>query len=108
MSTEGPPYRWVGTRPPRPDGVAKVTGQAAYGAHYRRPGMLVGRVLRSVHAHARIKLIDTSRAAKLKGVLAIVTAADFPELASEITPSGETALNFRPISVNAMAREKAL
>jgi CO/xanthine dehydrogenase Mo-binding subunit len=48
----------VGTRPSRPDGVDKVTGRAQFGADMYLPNMLIGRVLRSPHAHARIKSID--------------------------------------------------
>ena len=42
------------------------------------PGQLVGRVLRSPHAHARIKKIDTSKAEKLAGVKAVITAPICP------------------------------
>ncbi len=108
MKIEEQPLKWVGTRPVRPDGVEKVTGQAAYGADFSLPRMVVGRVLRSPHAHARIKAIHTGRALALPGVLAIVTAADFPELPSEFVPSGEASVNFRYVSMNAMARDKAL
>ena len=48
-------YKWVGTRPIRPDGVPKVTGRAMYGADLTMPGALYGKVLRSPHAHARIR-----------------------------------------------------
>ena len=68
-------YEVVGTRPIRHDEVEKVTGQARYRADIRLPGMLYGKVLRSPHAHARIKVIDTSRAAAFPGVHAVVTAA---------------------------------
>ena len=71
-------YNVVGTRPIRHDGVDKVTGRAQYGADVAPPGLLHGRVLRSPHAHARIKRIDTSKAAALPGVKAVITAADFP------------------------------
>ncbi len=98
----------VGTRPIRPDGVDKVTGRAAYGADFALPGMLVGRVKRSPHAHARILAIDTRRALALPGVKAVVTAADFPDLASEEYEAGESASNLRDISCNCMARDKAL
>ena len=67
----------IGSRPVRPDGVPKVTGAARYGADYAPPGMIWGQVLRSPHAHARIKRIDTTRAAALRGVHAVVTGADF-------------------------------
>src|SRR5207247_3664601 len=72
-------FKWVGTRPVRPDGVPKVTGTALYGSDLAMPGMLVGRILRSPHAHARIRSIDISKAAALPGVKAVVTSADFPE-----------------------------
>jgi len=55
-------FKWVGTRPIRPDGVPKVTGRAMYGADYKLPGMLYGKVLRSPHAHARIGGIETAAA----------------------------------------------
>ena len=45
-------FKWVGTRPVRPDGVPKVTGLAQYGADLAMPGMLVGCILRSPHARA--------------------------------------------------------
>ena len=66
-------YKWVGTRPIRPDGVPKVTGKAMYAADYTMPGAIVGRILRSPHAHARIRSIDTSKAAALPGVKAVMT-----------------------------------
>ena len=73
-------FKSVGTRPLRPDGLDKVTGRARYGADFNAPGQLVGGILRSPHAHARIVKIDTSRAEKLAGVKAVVTAADLPDL----------------------------
>src|SRR6266566_2626827 len=57
--------RVVGTRPIRPDGVDKVIGRATFGADMTMPGMLWGRVKRSPHAHARIKSINTDKAAAL-------------------------------------------
>ncbi|HZP86687.1 MAG TPA: xanthine dehydrogenase family protein molybdopterin-binding subunit [Burkholderiales bacterium] len=98
----------VGTRPLRPDGVDKVTGRAQFGADIHLPNMLVGKVLRSPHAHARIKSIDISKAQALPGVKAIVTAADFSDLPSEFIPAGEMMVNFRDMTRNIMAREKAL
>ena len=98
----------VGTRPIRPDGVEKVTGRAIYAADTRASGMLWGKILRSPHAHARIVSIDTSKAEALKGVQAVVTAKDFPEIASEEAFVGEGPMNFRDLSDNVMARGKAL
>ena len=98
----------VGTRPLRPDGVDKVTGRARFGADIHLPNMLVGKVLRSPHAHARIKSIDTSRAQALPGVKAVVTRDDFPDQASEFVPAGEMVINYRDVVRNVMAREKVL
>jgi CO/xanthine dehydrogenase Mo-binding subunit len=98
----------VGTRPIRPDGVDKVTGRAVFAADTRASGMLWGKILRSPHAHARIVSIDTSKAEKLAGVQAVVTAKDFPEIANEEAFVGEGPMNFRDLSNNVMARTKAL
>jgi CO/xanthine dehydrogenase Mo-binding subunit len=101
-------FKWVGTRPVRPDGVPKVTGRALYGADLAMPGMLTGRILRSPHAHARIRSIDTSKAAALPGVKAVVTSADFPEQKFEYVGPERVAQNFWHMTRNIMAREKAL
>ena len=101
-------YRLIGTRPVRPDGVPKVTGTAKFGSDYSLPGMLHGRVLRSPHAHARIRSIDTSKAAALKGVKAIVTGADFPDHEFAYIGPERVAVNFWHITRNTIAREKAL
>jgi len=63
----------VGQRAPRVDALEKVTGRAKYTADLKLPGMLYGAFLRSPHAHARIKRIDTSRAEALPGVKAVLT-----------------------------------
>ena len=49
-------FKWVGTRAVRPDGVDKVTGRAKFGADLAMQGQLVGKVLRSPHPHARIRV----------------------------------------------------
>ena len=66
-------FKHIGTRAPRPDGFEKVTGRARFGADFALPGMLRGLVLRSPHAHAWLKSIDTSKARALPGVKAIAT-----------------------------------
>ena len=98
----------VGTRPIRPDGVDKVTGRAVFAADTRAGGMLWGKILRSPHAHARIVSIDTSKALAVPGVKAVVTAQDFPDIASEEAFVGEGPMNFRDLSLNIMARSKVL
>src|SRR5437667_2372806 len=101
-------FKWVGTRPIRPDGVPKVTGRAMYGADLAMPGMLWGKILRSPHAHARIRKIDTSKAAALPGVRAVMTAADFPDQKFEYIGPERVQQNAWHITRNVMAREKAL
>ena len=98
----------VGTRPIRPDGVDKVTGRARYGADINLPGQLYGRVVRSPHAHARVLAIRTDKAEALKGVKAVVTRDDFPEMPVEFAAAGELIVNFRDVTRNMMAREKVL
>ena len=96
-------YKVVGTRPIRHDGTDKVTGRAKYGADFQAAGLLQGKVLRSPHAHARIKSIDASKALALPGVMAVVTAKDMP-LAGMEDPSRATRFS----SENLLAGSKAL
>ena len=98
----------VGTRPIRPDGMDKVTGKAQFGADLTMAGQLVGKMLRSPHAHAKIIKIDTSKALALAGVKAVITAADIPDIPSEEAFVGEGPTNFRDMSLNCMARGKVL
>ena len=92
-------FKIVGTRPLRPDGVDKVTGRAKFGADMTASGMLVGLVLRSPHAHARIVSIDAKAALALPGVKAVVTRDDFKNCND---PSQ------RDTMWNVMAHDKAL
>ncbi len=101
-------YRWIGKRTIRPDGVDKVTGRAAFGADYAMPDMLVGQMLRSPHAHARILSIDTSKAEAMPEVKAVITAADFPDIPPSEATKGTAPPNFRHLSQNMMARDKVL
>ena len=101
-------YKVVGTRPIRHDGVDKVTGRALYGADFHAVGLLHGRVLRSPHAHARIKSIDTSRAEAYPGVKAVVTAKDFPTVEDKIADLGEGAASVKDLQDNVFAGEKVL
>jgi len=66
----------VGQRRPRLDGPEKVSGRAQFTADIHLPGMLVGKILRSRHKHARIVRLDTSKAEALPGVRAVITAPD--------------------------------
>ena len=101
-------YKWIGKRPDRPDGADKVTGRARFGADFNLPGQLIGRVLRSPHPHAKIIAIDTSKAEALPGVKAVITRDDFSDQPSEFIPAGEMMMNYKDVTRNVMAREKAL
>ena len=106
--SSGNGYKVIGTRPIRHDGVDKVTGRAVYGGDTRLPGLLYGQVLRSPHAHARIKSIETSRAAALPGVKAIITGKDFPDAGDQIVDLGEGPARLKYIRDNVLATDKAL
>jgi len=99
-------YKVIGTRPVRHDGVDKVTGRARYGADIHPSGMLYGVVLRSPHAHARIRSIDTSKAATVPGVRAIVTNKDLLDPGNRMVELGEGAVNLRHLNHNVLAADK--
>ena len=107
-TAEKPKYKVIGTRPVRHDGVDKVTGRARYGADTELTGMLNAAMLRSPHAHANIKSIDTSKAEALPGVRAVLTNADLPEQGDRIVELGEGAVNMRHLNANVLAKEKVL
>lgn len=71
---------YVGRRIPKADALEKVTGRAVYINDQSLPGMLHGKILYAAHPHAIIKSIDTSRAKRLPGVRAVLTAQDVPEI----------------------------
>ena len=101
-------FNVVGTRPVRHDGADKVTGRALYGADFDTAGLLHGKILRSPHAHARIKSIDTSAAEALPGVAAIVTNADFASDSDAMVDLGEGATSLKWLRDNVLASDKAL
>src|SRR5438128_10916901 len=97
-------YQTIGTRPLRPDGTDKVTGRARYGADIDLAGLLHGRVLRSPHAHARIRGIDTRKAEALPGVKAVVTGADLPAIPTGAVFLGESFTDANTLSQVVIAR----
>src|SRR3981081_4145563 len=108
MTAENPNNLWIGKRTPRPDGADKVTGRASYAADTNMPGMIWGKVLRSPHAHARIKSIDTSKAEALPGVEAVMTAKDIVDFPIAKGPVMLGIQDMRWMCRNVMARDKAL
>ena len=108
VSEQPTAYRVLGTRPIRHDGFDKVTGAAKYGADLRLAGMLHGMILRSPHAHAKIRAIDTRKAAALPGVRAIATSADFPIMQTGGIDFANVRGNPRMIAENVLAQSKVL
>ncbi|MBM2810330.1 MAG: Ald Xan dh protein [Chloroflexi bacterium] len=70
-------YVFLGKAIPRIEGPDKLSGRATYSADVSLPGMLWGKTVRSPLPHARVVAIDTSRALRVPGVRAVLTAADF-------------------------------
>lgn len=68
----------IGHALPKIDAMAKATGETKYADDLFLPRMLYGKLLRSIHPHARIVGIDTSRAEKVPGVFAVITGKDLP------------------------------
>ena len=102
-------FKVVGTRPVRHDGTDKVTGRAVYGADIQLPGLVHGKILRSPHAHVRIKSINTERASSHPGVLAVVTHADLPWTDDRLMEVGEDqVMSLRYLSTAVLADDKAL
>ena len=73
-------YQTVGKPEKKVDAIKLVQGKPAFTADIDIRGMLYARVLRSPHAHARIKSIDASKARELKGVAAVLTWQDIPRV----------------------------
>jgi CO/xanthine dehydrogenase Mo-binding subunit len=73
-------FRYIGKETARPDGPDKAAGRAHYIHDLQRPGMLYGKIKFSDSPHARIKHIDTSKAQRLPGVRAVLTADNTPEI----------------------------
>jgi CO/xanthine dehydrogenase Mo-binding subunit len=102
-------YQVLGQRPVRHDGADKVTGKAIYTADVALPGLVHARMVRSPHAHARIKSIDASAALAIPGVFAVATAADFPNLDEKFAVMGEAGnVNLAYLAANCLAKGKVL
>ena len=94
-----PSRRLIGQNYTTPDLVAKVTGRARYAEDYRAEGMLFCKLLLSPMPHCRVRRLDTSRAAAMAGVKAILTADDMPKPAApaEGALPPEVALTNEPV-----------
>src|SRR5512142_2641566 len=74
-----PSLKYVGQNVPRVDGIEKVTGSAKFLGDLIVPGMLYGKILRSIYPHARIISMDSTKAEALPGVAAVLTTADLDD-----------------------------
>ena len=108
MSPVKKEFKYVGTRPLRPDGPDKVTGRAKYGADLNLQGMLHAHIVRSPHAHAIIKSIDFSEALALPGVVATMSGDDLPEPGDKLMKGAEIEMKLKDMSPVIMARGRVL
>ena len=83
-TTHDPGQPYIGAPLRRREDVRFVTGQGQYLDDVRLPGMLHAAILRSPHAHARVRGIDASAALALEGVVAVFTHADMADLMKPI------------------------
>jgi CO/xanthine dehydrogenase Mo-binding subunit len=98
----------IGTSPVRHDGVDKVTGRAKFAADVQMSGLLHGKILRSPHAHARIRSIDTRKAEALPGVRAVATSKDLPIIEEQEMDLSRAQAGARLLAENDLAHKKAL
>jgi xanthine dehydrogenase molybdenum-binding subunit len=75
-----PEERVLGKNYPRVDAADKVSGRSQYAGDVYLPGMLICKVLKSSRPHARLLRIDTSQAAQVPGVRAVITGQDVPDV----------------------------
>lgn len=80
MNSKSADFAVVGTSARRVEGIEKVTGRAKFTGDLSIPGMLEGKVLRSPLPHALIESIDTTKAEKLSGVIAVLTRKDVQDI----------------------------
>ena len=102
-------YKVIGQSIPRVDSIERVTGRAMYAPDLTLPGTLHCKILRSPHAHARIRNIDTSEAERLPGVKGVVTYKDLPQLQDGSGDvGGEVTLEARYLRQFLMAEDRVL
>src|SRR4051812_27787497 len=87
------PSNWIGKPLPRKEDERLLTGRGSYAADLALPGEAHAAIVRSPHAHARIRAIDSAAAAVMRGVLPILTAR-------EAQANGLKPIPFKPISPN--------
>lgn len=109
MDTRSQPFRILGRKTPKVDAIDKVTGRAQFGADIPLPRLLVGKVLRSPHAHAHIRRVKTRNAAALPGVHAVITGDDLPTVSPGAQiGSGIATVHDAYLSQEVLARDRVL
>jgi 2-furoyl-CoA dehydrogenase large subunit len=103
MQGAPPVRRWVGKPIKTKEDIRFIRGKGLYTDDVQLKGMLYAAVLRSPHAHATIKKIDTSRVEKMNGVKAVLTGAELPSLTNPMRSR-----TGYPIKEYAMAVDKAV
>src|SRR5712691_1759878 len=78
------PFQIIGKPAPRLHGFGHVTGFGQYSEHMTQPGMLFMKTLLSPYPHARIRKIDTSKAEKFPGVVAILHRGNLPDIYKDV------------------------
>ncbi|MCE1252827.1 MAG: molybdopterin-dependent oxidoreductase [Anaerolineae bacterium] len=78
LLSASPQLKSVGRRLPRKEAFARTTGEEKYSADLWRANLLHARALRSAYPHARLLKIDVSKARRMPGVVAVLTAEDIP------------------------------
>lgn len=97
MSRTKPSSGTVGKRIPLVDAMKKTTGEGLYTDDIKLPGMLIGKILRSPYAHARVKHIDTSKAEAVEGVHVVLTGDE---------PGAQNRFGVLPISKDEISMPK--
>jgi putative selenate reductase molybdopterin-binding subunit len=78
--SDSPKFERIGQPDKKVDAIKLVQGKPAFTTDIELRGMLVGKILHSTVAHAKIKSIDISKAKELKGVHAVLTWRDLPRV----------------------------
>ena len=93
-----PSYSRVGARVPRIDAAEKVTGYERFTADVDVRGVLVGKILRSPHPHARLVAVDVTRAERMPGVKAVLVGQDLPEGQRRLLARGKVRYAGEPVA----------
>ena len=108
MSAAEQPDTWFGRSVPRKEDAALLTGRGRFTDDLRPERLVHACIVRSPHAHARIRGIDVTAAAAIEGVHAVLTFADLPEMLQRkrLPLMSANPLIKQPLSQPAMAKDE--